>query len=152
MGPTQPVESQKRGGWPEALRARGQNSIWAFNYNHTTMGLALNSKCSFNMTTKITFGPFLLTKLFNFWQRLNFKSICWPILKWECFEVKFSKLKNANQPIFLKIQIFEGIKLKMAESVHFYDRLMIPKWFLVLFHFRSCYCGFLFSNLRPILE
>ena len=114
------------------------------------MGFALNSKCSFNMTTKITFGPFLHTKLFNFWQRLNFKSICWPILKWECFEVKFSKLKNANQPIFLKIQIFEGIKLKMAESVHFYDRLMIPKWFLVLFHFRGCYCGFLFSNLRPI--
>ena len=99
------------------------------------MGLALNSKCSFKMATKITFGPFLHTKLFNFWQRLDFKSICWPILKWECFEVKFSKLKNANQPIFLKIQIFEGIKLKMAESVHFYDRLMIPKWFLVLFSF-----------------
>ena len=25
MGPMQPVESQKRGGWLEALRARGQN-------------------------------------------------------------------------------------------------------------------------------
>ena len=73
-------------------------------------------------------------------------------VKWECFEVRFSKLKNANQPIFLKIQIFEGIKLKMAENVHFYDWLMITKLFLGLFHFQGCYCGFLFSNLRPILE
>ena len=116
------------------------------------MGLALNSNCSFKMTTKITFGPFLHAKLFKFWLRIDFKSIYWPILKWECFEVKFSKLKNANQPIFLKIQIFEGIKLKMAENVHFYDWLMITKWFLGLFHFQGCYCGFLFSNLRPILE
>ena len=116
------------------------------------MGLALNSNCCFKMTTRINFGPFLHAKLFKFWLRLDFKSICWPILKWECFEVKFSKLKNANQPVFLKIQIFEGIKLKMAENVHFYDWLMIPKWFLVLFHFQGCFCGFLVFNLRPILK
>ena len=106
------------------------------------MGLALNSNCSFKMTTKITFGPFLHKKLFNFWLRLDFKSICWLILKWKCFEVKFSKLKNANQPVFLKIQIFEGIKIKMAENVQFCDILMIPKWFWVIFDFQDCSYGF----------
>ena len=117
-------------------------------HSHFNVGQHIDLKSSLSQNLK----SFLCTKLFKFWLSVNFKSLCWPILKWECFEVKFSKLKNANQPVFLKIQIFEGIKIKMAENVQFCDRIMIPKWFWVIFDFQGCYCGFSFSNLRPIWE
>ena len=54
----------------------------------------------------------------------------------------------------MTILIFEGIKLKIAENVCFYPRLIIQKWFLGLFQCKGCYFGLsiLYNiNLRNVV-
>ena len=58
---------------------------------------------------------FWYKNLFKFLLRLNFMSIYWLVLKWECVEVKILKGKNANQ-LFQSNKNWKSLFLKIQRS------------------------------------